>query len=72
MQNSDLYNSGFNCYNFGLVMFVVLHSRKLKLCSRCMFSVVSILINWVSVTSTSSIMHVMANHYVTVDGTYPL
>ena len=23
-----------------------------------------------SVTSTSSIMHVMANHYVTVDGTY--
>ena len=30
----------------------------------------SITINQVSVTSTSSIMHIMANHYVTVDGIY--
>ena len=39
MQNSELYNFGINCYNFGLVMFEVLHSRKLKLCRGGMFSV---------------------------------
>ena len=38
MQNSDLYNFGINCYNFGLLMFAVLHSRKLKLCRQCLFS----------------------------------
>ena len=38
MQNSDLYNFGINCYNFGLGMFAVLHSRKLKLYRGCLFS----------------------------------
>ena len=38
MQNSEPYNFGTYCYNFGLVMFAVLHPRKLKLCRGCMFS----------------------------------
>ena len=32
LQNSNLYNFNMNCYNFGLVMFAILHSSKLKLC----------------------------------------
>ena len=38
LQNADLYNFSINCYNFGLVMFAVLHPRKLKLCRGCLFS----------------------------------
>ena len=32
----------------------------------------SITNNQIAITSTSSVMHVMANHYVTVDGTYSI
>ena len=38
LQNSVLYNLGIKHFNFGLVIFAVLHYRNLKLCKGCLFS----------------------------------